>query len=298
MPMPEETPFFSVLIPTYRRPRQLACCLEALARLDYPDGRFEAIVVDDGSESPPEDVVDRFRGRLNVILLTRPHAGPAAARNMALAHARGEIVALIDDDCLCDPGWLKGLAERFRAGGPLAAGGRTTNGLPDNPYSSASQFVLDVVYSFYNRDPDRASFFASNNLAVTASELRAMGGFDPAFVTSEDRDLCDRWLSRGLPMVCAGGALIEHRHDLTLRSFWNQHAGYGRGARLFHRARANRRRKGIRLRPLSFYLYASWRLLAAVLRGRLALAVLVPLSQTAAAAGFLQACFGRAARRD
>ena len=55
---------FSIIIPTYARPKQLAVCLEAIACLNYPRDRFEVIVVDDGSEAPPEHVVKSFSERL------------------------------------------------------------------------------------------------------------------------------------------------------------------------------------------------------------------------------------------
>ena len=48
---------FSIVIPTYRRPHQLASCLRSLARLDYPRNDFEVVVVDDGGEGPIESVI-------------------------------------------------------------------------------------------------------------------------------------------------------------------------------------------------------------------------------------------------
>ena len=82
-------PFFSVVVPTYRRPGQLAACLGALSRLDYPRDRFEVIVVNDGSPAPPQGEVEGFRDRLDVQLLRQAHAGPAAARNAGVTRARG-----------------------------------------------------------------------------------------------------------------------------------------------------------------------------------------------------------------
>jgi len=60
---------FSLIIPTYQRPAQLSTCLRALAQLDYPRDRFEVIVVDDGSETPVDTVVDPFMNELTEILL-------------------------------------------------------------------------------------------------------------------------------------------------------------------------------------------------------------------------------------
>src|SRR5437867_3420967 len=88
-----ERPVFSIVVPTYRRPKQLAACLQALAKLDYARERFEVIVVDDGSTTPPEAVVTSFQDRLQVTLVLQPHAGSAAARNTGAERARGEYLA-------------------------------------------------------------------------------------------------------------------------------------------------------------------------------------------------------------
>ena len=83
-------PFFSIIVPTHARPRCLATCLQSLTGLDYSAKRWEVIVVDDGSQTPAENVVAPFRSRLNVTLLTQNRAGPAAARNTGAQRAKGE----------------------------------------------------------------------------------------------------------------------------------------------------------------------------------------------------------------
>jgi cellulose synthase/poly-beta-1,6-N-acetylglucosamine synthase-like glycosyltransferase len=211
-----------------------------MARLDYPGDRFEVIVVDDGNATPPEAVVARFHDALDVTLLTQSHAGPGAARNTGAAQARGEFLAFTDDDCVPASNWLRALAARFVTAPEHAIGGRTLNPLLDNPYSSTSQTILELVYAYYNADPGEARFFASNNLALPTRQFRAIGGFDATFATSEDRDLCDRWLYHGYRMTYAPEALIYHAHPLTLPTFWRQHFNYGRGAFRFHQARGRR----------------------------------------------------------
>ncbi|MBN1259042.1 MAG: glycosyltransferase [Anaerolineae bacterium] len=247
------TPFFSIIIPTYARPRQLETCLHALAQLDYPRDRFEVIVVDDGSEAPPEAIVAAFHQQLDVTLLSPSHAGPAAARNTGAGRARGEFLAFTDDDCRPAPDWLHVLAAHL-AGGVHAVGGRTINALEDNVYSTASQWIVDMVYAHFNADPTQARFFATNNLAVPAAAFRAVGGFDGAhfIFASEDRDFCDRWLHHGQRLVYAPQAIVYHAHPLSLRSFWRQHLSYGRGAFRFHRARARRNSGQIR-NDISFH---------------------------------------------
>lgn len=230
--------------------------MQALARLNYPRDRFEAIVVDDGSESPPEPVVGSYQGQIDVKLLSQHHAGPAAARNTGAARAKGDFLAFTDDDCAPDPGWLQALAAHFAAVPDHLIGGRTLNALPDNPYSTASQSLISYLYSYYDSNPNDARFFASNNLAVATASFHAIGGFDTTYTlaASEDREFCDRWRYYGYHMSYAPAAMVYHAHALTLRSYWRQHFNYGCGAAQFHAARALRDRQGIKLEPPSFYI--------------------------------------------
>ncbi|HEV2914796.1 MAG TPA: glycosyltransferase [Pyrinomonadaceae bacterium] len=283
--MAQETPFFSIIIPTRARPAQLASCLEAVARLDYPLERFEVIVVDDGSPIRPKELVASFRTRLDIKLLTQQHAGPAAARNRGAASARGDCFAFTDDDCVPERDWLRALSAPLSLMPERLVGGRTVNALVQNIYSAASQSIIDVVYEHFNRNGD-ALFFASNNLAVPAAGFRAIGGFDETFLTSEDRDLCDRWLHHGYKMEYAPEALVYHAHPLGLRTLWRQHFGYGRGAFRFHSAR--RLRGAARFKPDGSFYFKLLRHPSLNEKGSKAFALtsLILWTQLASAAGF------------
>lgn len=299
--MEQEQPFFSIIVPTYNRPRQLAECLRALAALDYPRHRFEVIVVDDGSETPPRGLVSSFLSRLPVMLLVQNNAGPAAARNHGVAHARGEFLAFTDDDCLPMGHWLKALAAHLAAARSQAVAGRTINALPHNIFATASQLIIDMVHAYYNADPYRALFSASNNLALPTEMFRGLGGFDETFRVSEDRDLIDRWLRHGHRLIYAPDVLVYHAPSLTGRSFWWQHFQYGRGACRYHRARA---RRGSRpFRPdVNFY----WHVLRSLPRmleqkhqqPALSLALLLAVWQLANTTGFLWENINKRRERD
>lgn len=232
-------PSFTIVVPTYRRPHQLADCLRSLAALDYPRDRFEVLVVDDGGDMPLDSTVDPFHSRLRITLVHQDNAGPAAARNTGVQHAKSEFIAFTDDDCMVEREWLAELARVLTADPECMAGGRTVNAAPEL-CSTASQLIVDVVYRHYNVDPAHARFVASNNLALSAAGFRELGGFDPAYRTAEDRDLCDRWRHRGRRIVYAAAARVHHRRSMNLAAFWRQHFAYGRGAERFSRLRAER----------------------------------------------------------
>ena len=277
-----------MVVPTYRRPLQLAACLRALSYQDYPSDCYEVIVVDDGSPESAENTVAPYRNRVGVRLLTQPNSGPARARNAGAAQARGEILAFTDDDCEPAPDWLRALAARSVDAPDCAIGGRTVNKLSENPYSTASQVLVDYLYGYYNADEDAAQFFTSNNLACPTELFRSMGGFAISFphAAAEDREFCDRWLHHGHQMKYTSGAIVYHNHPLTLAGFLRQHFNYGQGALQFQRLRADRGGE-TRIQPLSFYLAMvvyplsssrSWK--------RLAVAILLVVSQATNAAGF------------
>jgi GT2 family glycosyltransferase len=288
--MQPDSPVFSVIVPTYARPTQLAECLEALAKLDYPRERFEVLVVDDGSEAPPEAVTASFVDRLSVRLFTQPNAGPGPARNTGAGQARGRFLAFTDDDCTPGRGWLRSLEAAFADDSERLLGGRTINRLRHNPYAATSQVIVEAAYAFYNTDPAAARFFASNNMAVPAELFCKVGGFDRGFrVASEDRELCDRWLHAGHRMRYVPEAIVYHAHPLTFRSFCRQHFNYGRGALHYHETRA-RRRSGTFTQDIGFHARLPRLLrrpLAQLPRGQVAtVGVLLGVWQVANALGF------------
>jgi glycosyltransferase involved in cell wall biosynthesis len=244
-------PFCSVIVPTYDRSRALRACLESLGGLDYPRDRYEVVVVNDGGGDSLDAVLDPWRGKLNVTLVSQPRSGPAAARNAGVACAGGELIAFTDDDCRVRPDWLRRLAERWSLGPEEAVGGRTVNALPRNAYSTAAQLIIDVGYRQNNTGSGDRRWFTTNNLAVSAEGFHAVAGFDPSFKTAEDRDFCSRWLADGLRMGYEPQAVVEHAHELTLRSFVGLNFAYGRGAFHYH-DRQRRRGRPVPIEP-SFY---------------------------------------------
>jgi len=287
--MQPEPYFFSVIIPTYARPKQLAVCLEALARLNYPRDRFEVIVVDDGSEAPPEPVVKLFRERLSLTLLAQPNSGPACARNTGAWQAKGEFLAFIDDDCAPAAGWLESLAARLTGTRNTIVGGRTINALPHNLFAATSQLMTDAVYAYYNNDVGRANFFTTNNMAVPAAAFRTLSGFDTSFpfAASEDREFCERWLRQGYHTAYAPEAIVNHAHDLTFLGFCRQHFIYGRGALHFHKVRAGRGWEPINPDSNFYFHLFSYPFARSNRRRALLLEVLFALSYAAYTAGFL-----------
>jgi GT2 family glycosyltransferase len=246
---------FSIIVPTYARPEKLAACLQSCVKLKYPRDHFQVIVVNDSIEISLETTIAPFQEQLNLVVISQPNSGPATARNTGAFVAEGKFLVFTDDDCTVAPDWLQILETRFAETPNCLIGGRTINALPDNIYSTASQQLIDYLYSYYNAIGDHAKFFTSNNFALPAEAFQTIGGFDTSFslAAGEDREFCDRWLHSGNVAIYAPEAIVYHSHELTLHKFWKQQFNYGRGAFLFQQITSKRAAKG-KLQHPSFYL--------------------------------------------
>jgi glycosyltransferase involved in cell wall biosynthesis len=287
--MNQHQPTFSIVIPTYNRPEKLVSLLHSLELLDYPLDRFEVIIIDDGSVTTPKKAIEAFKTDLDITLLSIAHGGPAKARQTGINIARGRFLAFTDDDCAPARDWLNTLEAVLAVSPDAAVGGHTINALTDNPYSSASQLLISYLYKCYNADLNQARYFTTNNLALPAEHFRSIGGLDLTWAISggEDRDLCERWLRHGYPMLFAPEAVIYHSHHLTFRSFLRQHFNYGRGAFRYHYVQSYPQKQQVKLEPFFFYLRLPLFGFSQVpFKQALLMGILLVISQAANTAGF------------
>jgi len=99
----------TVVIPTYNRKDILKKCLKALFNQTYPYSDYEIIVVDDGSTDGTEELVKSLlnSARCTLRYFKQEHKGPAAARNVGIRNAKGEIILFIGDDIIATPTLLE-----------------------------------------------------------------------------------------------------------------------------------------------------------------------------------------------
>jgi glycosyltransferase involved in cell wall biosynthesis len=268
--MGQDSPLFSIIIPTYNRPRQLTECLQALAQLDYPRDRFEVVIVDDEGTALLGPIVSSFIDRLRVTLLAQPHSGPATARNLGVARAQGRYMVFTDDDCTPAVDWLRALETHLLASPEDAVVGLTVNALTHNPYAVASQHLISFLLAYHRVDANHVRFWTTSNLTLPAEKFRLVGGFDATFPFpgGEDSELCLRWLAQGFHIRHAPAVRVFHAHHMNFRTFCWQHFRYGRGASRLRHVAMRRGYKRRQRQPLTFALRLSQHLSACERKGR------------------------------
>jgi glycosyltransferase involved in cell wall biosynthesis len=108
---------FSLIVPTLGRTDELRKLFESLCAQSYPD--FEIILVDSNAPGFLKEVIDGYHSRLQIVHVFA-RFGLAAARNVGLAVATGNIVAFPDDDCWYEPNTLATALSKFKGQQSLA----------------------------------------------------------------------------------------------------------------------------------------------------------------------------------
>jgi glycosyltransferase involved in cell wall biosynthesis len=107
----------SAVIPLYNGADFIQDALDSvLAQTMAPD---EIIVVDDGSTDNGLEIVENMSRFHPIKILTKPNGGQSSARNLGIAHARGDMIALLDQDDVWYPHHLARLLEPFTEARPI-----------------------------------------------------------------------------------------------------------------------------------------------------------------------------------
>jgi GT2 family glycosyltransferase len=215
-------PRVSVVVCVYNGAATLADCLDALAKVDYPD--VDVIVVDDGSTDGSREIAARYPW---VTLVAKGNGGLSSARNAGLSAASGKIVAYLDADARPDPTWLSYLVQPFLTSDVAGVGGPSV--VPhDDPWFAQCVARAPGSPSHVLLNDRLAEHVPGCNMAFRREVLLALDGFNPLFLRAgDDVDFCWRVQARGWEIGFAPGALVWHHHRTSLRAYWRQQVGYG-----------------------------------------------------------------------
>lgn len=215
----------SVCICTFRRPNRLARLLAALAQQQPAGAIHEIVVVDNDAEGSARVVVESAGARVPwpIRYQIQPHRGIARTRNLAVSIARGDWLALIDDDELPESDWLAQLWSTVQATQADGVLGPVFSKIPDNApvWIRRGNFYRRKGFKTGATVPSRN--LITGNLLIRAHWMRSESGpFNEAFnlTGGEDGDLLLRLRNRGARFVwCQEAAVCEDldRNRLSLR---------------------------------------------------------------------------------
>ncbi len=213
-----DSPAISVIVPVQNMADSIGDCVAALLRQTLPIRAYEILVVDDGSTDDSVRIA-RQAGATRV-LSKAPGGFAAAARNLGIREARGEILCFTDADCRPHPDWLAQITTPFAD--PEIAGAKGTYSTDQR--SVVARFVQLEYEEKYDhlRGQERISFIDFYSAAFRRQVLISNDGFDERFPNSEDRELSFRLATRGYKMVFQPSALVNHIHADNLPGYFRK----------------------------------------------------------------------------
>jgi len=204
-------PHICVCTCTYKRPALLKRLLEGLSKQD-PGGMFtwSVLVADNDAARSAEPVVEQARSAFKIPIdyCVEATQNIALVRNTAVAHAKGDYLAFIDDDEFPTDRWLLTLfeaCEKFGADGSLG---------PVKPHfdNAPPKWVVDG--KFYDRPSYPTGYVIDGAKGRTGNTLLRMSlfrecevPFRPEFRTGEDQDFFRRMIAQGHRFIWCHEAL-------------------------------------------------------------------------------------------
>lgn len=223
-------PKYSVVVPVYNRPIELAELLESLAKQTYTD--FEVLVVEDGSSVRSEEVYQQFAGKLRIHYFYKPNTGPGPSRNFGFENARGDYFVVFDSDCILPPDYFS-LVEDYLKKNPLEAWGGPDRGHESfSPLQQAMAYTMSSVLTTggIRGGKNQADKFQprSFNMGISRKVWEATGGFKFDRL-AEDIELSIRIRKAGFSIGLIPEAFVYHKRRTELSQFFRQVQGFGRG---------------------------------------------------------------------
>lgn len=212
----------SVCVPA-TRPETIRATVRAILRQTWQD--WDLLVLGQGAEDPMrEAVAEAATGDARVRHMHLAGRGLSLARNAALQHASGPIVAFTDDDCEPNDQWLALIATAFREDAELGlVGGAVVppaalGWLATCPTVSPAEAVYDPGLA-PGRPPAGWDWIGAN-FAIRRAVAERLGGFDEClgagsdFPAAEDTDYKLRLEAAGVRMLSTPRASVVHTNGV------------------------------------------------------------------------------------
>jgi N-acetylglucosaminyl-diphospho-decaprenol L-rhamnosyltransferase len=217
----------------------------------------ELLLIDNASSDGMPEAVARAHEhdqRLTVIF-NHANLGFGPAVNRAAKRARGDLLLILNPDCLLEPdtvGQLIGVMNAQPRAGLVGAVVCDAQGTPDPASHRRDPLLSRSINSMFNRDGERvcvegpmptrpveAEAVSGALMLVSRRVFEFIEGFDESyFLHCEDLDLCRRVRDAGYRVVLAGNVRVLHgkggssRHRPVFVS-WHKHRGMWRWFRKF-----------------------------------------------------------------
>lgn len=221
--------FFSVIIPVYNRPQEVDELLNSLTEQTYKN--FETIIIEDGSEKPCKQVVEKYSKKLAVRYFYKENSGQGFSRNYGFDRAKGDYFIVFDSDCLIPPHYFETVNNYLRSHDLDVYGG------PDREHESFSPVQKAISYAMTsplttggirgNKNHTGTFHPRSFNMGISREVYEETGGYRITRM-GEDIEFSIRIIQNGFTAGLIPEAYVYHKRRTNLTQFFKQLHFFGR----------------------------------------------------------------------
>ena len=256
--------FFSIVIPVFNRPDEVAELLESLSK--QTDKGFEVLVIEDGSSVPCEEVCKPYEKQLDLHYYFKPNSGRSETRNYGIARATGDWFIIYDSDVIVPPQYIATVRAELAKqpevncyGGPDAADSSFSDVQKAINYSMTSIMTTGGIRG---ATKNKKKFSPrSFNMGISRKCFETVGGYKN--MIGEDIDLSIRIQQAGFKTTLISEAYVYHKRRVDLKKFFRQVNTFGKGRVLLGELHPGST-KLVHLLPAAFVLGNSALVLAAI----------------------------------
>jgi glycosyltransferase involved in cell wall biosynthesis len=219
--------FFSIIVPVYNRPDEVAELLESLVHQTYSD--FELVLVEDGSTKPCSAEVEKYASKLNIHYMVKENTGRSDTRNAGMKAAKGDCFVFFDSDCIIPKHYFETLSKYLQEDYADCFGG------PDKELPTFTVMQKAVNYamtSFLTTGGIRGGKIhlekfkpRTFNMGFSRAVYEKVGGFRDMY--GEDIDLSIRINNAGFTTKLYRDAFVFHKRRVNLKRFYKQVNTFG-----------------------------------------------------------------------
>jgi len=214
----------SVIVPVYNNSIGLRETLSGLVNQQFSEGKYQIIIVDNGSNDNTLEVAKRFKEdnpqQVKYYVEDKTQSS-YAARNLGVQKAAGEILAFIDSDCIPDPNWLQEGVSAVSTNKVSMVAGRIKFTYKSNrvnlwEYLDSAGKLNQKAYV------EEAGFGATANLFVKSECFNKYGLFLSSLQSGGDYEYGRRLTKAGERIVYCDKAVVLHPARSTFKSKLNK----------------------------------------------------------------------------